>query len=106
MECILVRHGIAVEPDEWEGEEENLPLMEKGKNVFDRLPKDWRQSTVSRPICLRARSCGPMIRRGFYGRSSVRLSRARREKNWQSERSPNKLLRFSARSRLMQSWSV
>lgn len=31
MECILVRHGIAVEPEEWEGSEENRPLTEKGK---------------------------------------------------------------------------
>lgn len=31
MECILFRHGIAVEPDEWEGTEENRPLTEKGK---------------------------------------------------------------------------
>lgn len=32
MDCILIRHGIAVEPDEWEGAEENRPLTEKGKN--------------------------------------------------------------------------
>ncbi len=31
MECILIRHGIALEPDEWEGTEENRPLTEKGK---------------------------------------------------------------------------
>lgn len=31
MDCIFVRHGIAIEPDEWEGEEENRPLTEKGK---------------------------------------------------------------------------
>lgn len=31
MDCILVRHGIAVEPNEWEGREENRPLTEKGK---------------------------------------------------------------------------
>lgn len=31
MNCILVRHGIAVEPHEWEGTEENRPLTEKGK---------------------------------------------------------------------------
>ncbi len=31
MDCILVRHGIAVEPDEWDGAEENRPLTEKGK---------------------------------------------------------------------------
>ena len=31
MHCILVRHGIAIEPGEWEGVEENRPLTEKGK---------------------------------------------------------------------------
>ena len=31
MECILFRHGIAIEPDEWEGTEENRPLTDKGK---------------------------------------------------------------------------
>ncbi len=31
MDCILIRHGIAIEPDEWEGTEENRPLTEKGK---------------------------------------------------------------------------
>ncbi|HWF62601.1 MAG TPA: histidine phosphatase family protein [Nitrospira sp.] len=31
MDCVLVRHGIAVEPDDWEGAEENRPLTEKGK---------------------------------------------------------------------------
>lgn len=31
MDCIFVRHGIAVQAEEWEGEEENRPLTEKGK---------------------------------------------------------------------------
>ena len=31
MDCLLIRHGIAVEPEEWEGSEENRPLTEKGK---------------------------------------------------------------------------
>lgn len=31
MQCILVRHGIAVERDEWDGSEENRPLTERGK---------------------------------------------------------------------------
>jgi phosphohistidine phosphatase len=31
MDCILIRHGIAVKPNEWEGAEENRPLTEKGK---------------------------------------------------------------------------
>lgn len=31
MDCVLIRHGIAVEPEEWKGSEENRPLTEKGK---------------------------------------------------------------------------
>jgi phosphohistidine phosphatase len=31
MDCVLIRHGLAVEPEEWEGSEENRPLTEKGK---------------------------------------------------------------------------
>lgn len=31
MDCVFIRHGIAVEPEEWEGSEENRPLTEKGK---------------------------------------------------------------------------
>jgi phosphohistidine phosphatase len=31
VECLLIRHGIAVEPEDWEGSEENRPLTEKGK---------------------------------------------------------------------------
>jgi phosphohistidine phosphatase len=30
MDCILVRHGIAVEPEEWTGPEADRPLTEKG----------------------------------------------------------------------------
>jgi phosphohistidine phosphatase len=31
MDCLLIRHGIAVPPDEWEGEEDKRPLTSKGK---------------------------------------------------------------------------
>jgi phosphohistidine phosphatase len=31
MDCLLIRHGIAVAPEEWQGSEENRPLTEKGK---------------------------------------------------------------------------
>lgn len=31
MDCVFVRHGIAVEPEEWDGLEENRPLTEKGR---------------------------------------------------------------------------
>lgn len=31
MDCLLIRHGIAVEPEEWDGSEENRPLTERGR---------------------------------------------------------------------------
>ena len=31
MDCLLIRHGIAVEPDEWAGPEEERPLTEEGR---------------------------------------------------------------------------
>ncbi len=31
MDCLLIRHGIAVEPNEWDGAEEERPLTEKGR---------------------------------------------------------------------------
>ena len=31
MDCLLVRHGIAVETEQWDGSDENRPLTEKGK---------------------------------------------------------------------------
>jgi phosphohistidine phosphatase len=31
MDCVLLRHGIAVERDEWEGPDADRPLTEKGK---------------------------------------------------------------------------
>jgi phosphohistidine phosphatase len=48
MDCLLIRHGIAVEPEEWEGSEENRPLTDKGK-------KRVRQAAAG----LAALSCRP-----------------------------------------------
>ncbi|MDH4329645.1 MAG: histidine phosphatase family protein, partial [Nitrospira sp.] len=31
VNCVLIRHGIAVESEKWEGSEESRPLTEKGK---------------------------------------------------------------------------
>lgn len=31
LDCLLIRHGIAVEAENWNGSEENRPLTEKGK---------------------------------------------------------------------------
>ena len=31
MDCLFLRHGIAIESEKWDGTEENRPLTEKGK---------------------------------------------------------------------------
>jgi len=31
MDCLLMRHGIAVDPEAWDGAEEDRPLTKKGK---------------------------------------------------------------------------
>ncbi|MCP9440594.1 MAG: phosphohistidine phosphatase SixA [Nitrospira sp.] len=31
MDCLLIRHGIAVSPEEWEGDDDKRPLTPKGK---------------------------------------------------------------------------
>jgi phosphohistidine phosphatase len=31
LDCLLVRHGIAIEAEKWDGSEENRPLTAKGK---------------------------------------------------------------------------
>jgi phosphohistidine phosphatase SixA len=31
MDCVFVRHGIAVAREEWEGKDVDRPLTEKGK---------------------------------------------------------------------------
>ena len=48
LDCLLIRHGIAVEPEGWEGSDENRPLTEKGK-------KRVRQAAVG----LMALNCKP-----------------------------------------------
>ena len=31
MDCLFIRHGIALEPEQWEGAESHRPLTTKGK---------------------------------------------------------------------------
>lgn len=58
MDCLLVRHGIAVEAEQWDGSEENRPLTEKGK-------KRVRQASAGLAAlgCKPTRLCSsPMVR--------------------------------------------
>lgn len=58
MDCLLVRHGIAVEAEQWDGSDENRPLTEKGK-------KRVRQAAAGLAAlgCKPTRLCSsPMVR--------------------------------------------
>ena len=37
MDCILVRHGIAVERDEWEGADADRPLTDRGAKRVEQV---------------------------------------------------------------------
>jgi phosphohistidine phosphatase len=46
MECLLVRHGIAVAREEWEGKDVDRPLTEKGKGRVRQAAAGLRRLNV------------------------------------------------------------
>jgi phosphohistidine phosphatase len=46
MECLLVRHGIAVNREEWEGKDVDRPLTEKGKRRVREVAAGLRRLDV------------------------------------------------------------
>ncbi len=53
MECLLVRHGIAVAREEWEGKDVDRPLTEKGKRRVREVAAGLRRLNV-RPTMIYA----------------------------------------------------
>jgi phosphohistidine phosphatase len=53
MECLLVRHGIAVNREEWEGKDVDRPLTEKGKRRVREVAAGLRKLNV-RPTVIYA----------------------------------------------------
>jgi phosphohistidine phosphatase len=51
MECLLVRHGIAVAREEWEGKDVDRPLTEKGKRRVREVAAGLRRLNV-RPTAI------------------------------------------------------
>jgi phosphohistidine phosphatase len=78
MDCVLLRHGIAVERDEWEGPDADRPLTERGaKRVMQAaigLSRLDVQPThiVSSPL-LRAIETAKIAHRVLRVRSAVRI---------------------------------
>jgi phosphohistidine phosphatase len=46
MDCVFVRHGIAVEREEWEGKDANRPLTDKGKQRVRQVAAGLRRLDV------------------------------------------------------------
>ena len=46
MDCVLLRHGIAVEREEWEGKDVDRPLTEKGKRRVRQVAAGLRRLKV------------------------------------------------------------
>ena len=53
MDCLLVRHGIAVAPEEWEGKDVDRPLTERGKRRVREVVAGLRRLEV-RPTVIYA----------------------------------------------------
>jgi phosphohistidine phosphatase len=53
MDCVFVRHGIAVEREEWEGKDVDRPLTEKGKRRVREVAAGLRRLEV-RPTVIYA----------------------------------------------------
>ena len=78
MDCVLVRHGSAVERDEWEGSDADRPLTERGAKrvaqVAAGLSRLGVQPThvVSSPL-IRAIETAKIVRRSLRVRPAVQI---------------------------------
>ena len=61
MDCVLFRHGIAAERDEWEGPDADRPLTERGRAtdlyLVESLDSGGRDS----------KDCAPLVASPFCG---------------------------------------
>ena len=78
MDCLLLRHGIAVERDEWEGPDTDRPLTEKGKQRMREVAAGLNRLEVqpthvlSSPL-IRAIETAKIAHRSLRVRSAVHI---------------------------------
>ena len=78
MDCVLLRHGIAVERDEWEGKEADRPLTERGAKRVAQVAAGLNRLDVqpthvlSSPL-IRAIETAKIVHRSLRVRSAVRI---------------------------------
>jgi phosphohistidine phosphatase len=78
MDCVLLRHGIAVERDEWKGPDADRPLTEKGKRrvreVADGLSwLDVQPTHVMSSPLIRAIETATIVHSSLRVRSEVHI---------------------------------
>ena len=78
MDCVLMRHGIAVERDEWEGLEADRPLTERGAKRVAQVAAGLNRLDVqpthvfSSPL-VRAIETATIVHRSLRVRSAVQI---------------------------------
>ena len=78
MDCLLLRHGIAVERDEWDGPDADRPLTERGATRVGRVAVGLKRLDVqpthvlSSPL-IRAIETAKIVHRSLRIRSAVRI---------------------------------
>jgi phosphohistidine phosphatase len=78
MDCVLLRHGIAVEQDEWEGPDTNRPLTERGAKRVAQVAAGLNRLGVrpthvfSSPL-IRAIETAKIVHRSLRVRSAVQI---------------------------------
>lgn len=79
MECLLIRHGIAVEPSDWDGADADRPLTERGEKRVAQVAAGLRRLEV-RPSALftspyrRARQTAEILRAALEIVASMELA--------------------------------
>ncbi len=78
MDCLLLRHGIAVERDEWEGADADRPLTERGAMRVAQVSAGLKRLDVqpthifSSPL-LRAIETAKILQKSLRARSAVQV---------------------------------
>jgi len=78
MDCILLRHGIAVEREEWDGQDADRPLTEKGKQRVREVAAglsrlDVQPTHVLSSSLIRAIETAKIAHRFLHVRSAVQV---------------------------------
>jgi phosphohistidine phosphatase len=78
MDCLLLRHGIAVEREEWKGADADRPLTDRGAKRVAQVAAGLKQMGVQ-PSCLltsplmRARETAKILHGALRPRSAIRV---------------------------------